>query len=100
MVEKGKNVVWTAIAKQQLKALYTYIKQDSPQNAEKFRDKIFASTRSLSKQPEKYHPDKYKYNNDGSFRAYEIYSCRISYYVGEDVVILRVVHNKRDQKRY
>ncbi len=93
MVAKKRKVMWPRISRQQLQQAYTHIKQDSPQNAEKVRTAIIQSTKALVDFPHRYTIDKYKENNDGSFRAYELYHFRISYQVTEfEIIILRVRH--------
>jgi hypothetical protein len=49
------------------------------QNAVKVRQTIINSILSLPENPEKYPLDKYKTNNDGTWRAFEIYHYRIWY---------------------
>lgn len=101
MVSKGLNLVWTASAKKQLREIIGHIKKDSPQNAIKVREKILHSTSSIPGQPLKHNPDKFKLDNDGSFRAYEIYRYRIVYFVSENtIVILRISHTSREPKEY
>ena len=86
-------VIWSKAAKVQLQKAFNYISQDSLQNAEKIRDKIINLTLSLSEHPEIYPLDKYKQNNDGSYRAFEVYRYRISYrIVNHDIHIVRMRH--------
>lgn len=70
MVAGKLKVVWSDDARQQLRAAYNYIKKDSLQNAKKVRSDITVMTGSLIKNPERFAPDKYKLNNDGSYRAF------------------------------
>ncbi len=72
-------VTWSRLAKKQLQDAYEYIKQDSLQNAEKVRDEIIDSTIALERKSGIYPPDKYRFNNDGSYRAFELHRFRISY---------------------
>jgi plasmid stabilization system protein ParE len=65
-----REVRWPLIAQRQLLKIYQYILLDSFQNAEKVKHDILLSTRKLALYPEMYQPDKYRTNNDGSFRAY------------------------------
>ena len=48
-----------------------------------------------------YAPDKYRINNDGSFRAYELHRYRIAYRLTEkEIIILRVRHTSMEPKQY
>jgi len=86
-------VIWSKNAKLQLQKAFDYISQDSVQNAEKVRDEIIDLTINLSGQSEIFPLDKYKKNNDGTYRAFEIYHYRISYRIIKDSIhILRMRH--------
>ena len=78
MVEKRYEIVWTKPALQQMKQLYDYISQDSLQNAKKVVEDIAMAVQKAASNPEMYTPDKYKTNNDGSYRAFEKHRYRIS----------------------
>jgi plasmid stabilization system protein ParE len=67
------KVIWAPDAKKELKKIYGYIKKDSLQNAEMARNTILSATASLNKNFV-HRPDKYKRNNDGTYRAFEIIS--------------------------
>ena len=87
--------------KSELKALYLYIKKDSPQNAENVRNKIVDSFKDLVKNPEMHPLDKYRTDNDGHYRAYEMYKYRISYYENDiEIRILRIRHTKMNPLMY
>lgn len=86
-------VIWSKTAKIQLQKAFNYIDQDSPQNAEKIIAEIIDLTISLQAHPEAYPRDKYKKNNNGNYRAFEVYHYRISYsIVNDDIHILRMRH--------
>ena len=70
-------------AKQQLWEVYKYIRKDSLQHAEKVKQRIVDTIKALAKNPEHHPLDKYCIENDGNFRAYEVYKYRISYYVAD-----------------
>lgn len=70
MVSKKRKVIWDEGVKMYFKQAIAYIKKDSPQNGDKVKKDILASTRALAGLPEKRHmPDKYRHNNDGNYRA-------------------------------
>jgi plasmid stabilization system protein ParE len=80
---------------------YKYILKDSYQNAEKVKASILASTRKLTDSPEVHPPDKYRKNNDGSFRAYELLHYRIAYRITEkEIIIVRVRHTSMEPVKY
>ena len=88
-------------AKLDLKKLYLYIKEDSPKNAIKVKATIIDSFKKLIQNPQFFPPDKYKLNADECYRAYEIYSYRIAYFVGKkEIRILRIRHTKMNPSFY
>ncbi|MBX9781834.1 MAG: type II toxin-antitoxin system RelE/ParE family toxin [Chitinophagaceae bacterium] len=52
--------------------------------------------------PEIHPPDKFKINNhENQYRAFEIHSIRVSYFIdGEDVIIIRIRHTKMESLLY
>ncbi len=102
MVSKKRKVVWDEGAVAYFKQAIAYIKKDSPQNADKVKKEILASTKALTAKPERQHaPDKYRLNNDGNYRAYELYRFRISYFIGNETIrIVRVRHVSMEPKNY
>lgn len=94
-------VVWNLNAKQELKRIYEYILKESYQNAIKVQQEIIDAVLSLPEHPDKYHPDKYKTNNDGTFRSFELYHHRISYRIKNDQIrIIRIRHTSRSPLLY
>lgn len=66
------KVVLDNEAKKALAAAYIYIRNDSLQSADKFKNEVLKSIKELIKYPEKYPSDKYRIDKDTSYRAYEI----------------------------
>lgn len=94
------RIVWDITAKEELKKIYGYIKLDSPKNATMVRDGIVKATAALTNNFV-YQPDKYKRNNDGTYRAFEIYSYRISYRITlDEIKILRLRHVRMRPKMF
>jgi plasmid stabilization system protein ParE len=95
------NVIWDSHARIHLSEAYKYIRKDSIDNAEKVRKKILAATDTLSVHPKKYPADKYKINNDGSYRAFIVYRYRISYKIQDtEIRILRIRHTSMEPLEY
>ena len=96
-----REVRWPLIAQKQLGKAYNYLLPDSYQNAEKVKNAILLSTRKLAANPEMFPPDKYRKNNDGSFRAYELHHYRIAYRITKnEIIIIRVRHTGMEPKQY
>lgn len=79
---------WSRTAEIQLKKAFLYIRKDSYQNAIKVRHDIVTMSESLSVNPERFPPDKFKVNNDGSCRAFELHRYRISFVILKEVVLI------------
>ena len=94
-------IKWNKRAFNQLIIAVEYIELDSVKNSEKIKNKILLAIDSLMIHPEKFARDKYKKNNDGSFRAFEIYHYRVSYrFSKNEIRIIRIRHTKRNPKNY
>ncbi|GEO10719.1 type II toxin-antitoxin system RelE/ParE family toxin [Segetibacter aerophilus] len=101
MVNNHFKVIWARKATEQLKQAYLYIRKDSFQNAEKVRKEILEATEKLAVNPELNPPDKYKINNDNSFRAFELFRYRVSYKItNAEVIIVRIRHTSMSPKNY
>lgn len=101
-MESEIAVIWTEKAQEQLGEIYNYIAEESSiAQADKVFDKIMATTAKLSSQPHKFPPDKFKGENTGDYRAFEIFHCRVSYKVSSDVVhIIRVRSTHQNPDTY
>lgn len=90
-------VVWNKSAEAELRKAYNFIFLDSPQNARKVVNDIVDATIALANHPEKYGPDKYKQENDGQWRAFELYHYRITYRITPtEIRIVRLRHTSRN----
>lgn len=96
-----KEIIWSNTAQNQLKKIYFHILKQSKNNqtAEKVIDKIYNSVTILKTNWEIYELDEMKISNNGDYRAFEIYSYRISYKIFTDKIqILRIRHSSRNPK--
>ena len=101
MVTEKYLVVWTKRSQQNLQLVFEYIGKDSIPNAEKVITDIIAAVNKAIENPEIYAPDKYKQNNDGSYRAFEKHRYRISYrFVDTKIIVLQVRHSSRFPNLY
>jgi plasmid stabilization system protein ParE len=88
--------VWSRGARIELRKAYSYILLDSLQNAEMVRDDIIDLSIDLCKNPEKHPLDKFKKDNDGTWRAFEKHHYRISYrIIPNEIRIVRMRHTSR-----
>lgn len=89
-------VIWSIRAKKELAKAFEYISQQSPKNAHKVVEALIDVTLALPENPQKHPLDKYKINNDGTWRAFEKYNYRISYHIKEaEIHIVRLRHTSR-----
>jgi len=98
---ENKTISWDKVALKQFVSAIEYIARDSSQNAEKVHSEIIEKIEALPSNPEMFPPDKYKSDNDGHYRAFELRHFRIAYYISpEKIRILRVRHTSREPKAY
>lgn len=96
-----REIKWPRSVQLQLEKAYQYIVENSFQNAEKVKADILSSIRMMASNPEIHPPDKFRKNNDGSFRAFEIHHYRVAYRVTEEaIIIVRIRHTGKEPKLY
>jgi plasmid stabilization system protein ParE len=97
----SRKICWYKRALRQFNEAIEYIAKDSMQNAEKVKQDILEIIGKLPDYPTIHPPDKYKKDNDGNFRVFELHHYRISYHVSDtEIRILRVRHTSREPKMY
>jgi plasmid stabilization system protein ParE len=97
----NRRIDWDRQALRQFNKAILYIAEESVQNAENVRADLVEKIEALVPNPERYPPDKYKVENDGSYRAFELHRLRVAYFVGRDMIrILRVRHTSREPQGY
>ncbi len=95
------SIIWDKEAIKQLKKAYNRILKESYQGAIIVRDGILDAIEEIPNQPYKYPADKFKQNNSGIYRVFELYSYRIAYKITDKhIQILRVRHTKRESNIY
>src|SRR5690349_16753921 len=95
-------VIWTETTKKQLEQIYLYIAEASSINqADNVFEKLINSTSQLPEHPLKNPPDKYKIDNEGIYRAYEVFHFRISYKITEEAIyIVRIRSTHQNPEGY
>jgi plasmid stabilization system protein ParE len=95
------KIKWNKKAIAQLDAAIQFIENDSIISAEKVKKDILLNIDALTKHPEKYNTDKYKTQNDATYRAFEIHQYRIAYrYKTTEIRIIRIRHTKMNPSKY
>ncbi len=98
---KKRKIKWGKPALIYFSEAIRYIRKDSAQNADKVKEEILARISELSVHPEIHVPDKYKQNNAGNYRAFELYRYRVAYLVkDEEIIIARVRHTSQEPQSY
>lgn len=95
-------LVWDKVALNNLKDIYDYLKAgNNLVYAKEVKDTILKSTKELLANPNLYEQDRFKSDNDGSFRAFEKFNYRVAYKITEKQIrILRVRHASREPTDY
>lgn len=96
-MKKKIPIYWDGEAKLYFKQVIHYIKQDSPQGAKIVKEAILKEIASITTDPEIYEIDKFKLENDGSYRAATVFSYRLSYRILPNYIyILRLRHTSQN----
>lgn len=96
-----RKISWDKQALNCFRESVWYIRQDSPQNADKVKKEVLEKINDLSERPEIHNPDKYKLNNTGNYRAFELHRLRIGYLVKEgEIIIARVRSTNQEPLDY
>ncbi len=96
-----REIVWNKRPSKSLEKALKRISEDSFLQAERVEEAILSAIDELKSQPGKYPPDKYKTNNLGDFKAFEIHNYRIAYkFTEKEIRILRIRHVKQEPKKY
>jgi plasmid stabilization system protein ParE len=92
-----RKILWDKQALHYFRSTIQYIRKDSPQNAEKVKNEVLEKIYELSIRPEVHNPDKFKVDNSGNYRAFELHRLRIGYLVKENEIIIARVRNTRQE---
>ncbi|MFB9079506.1 type II toxin-antitoxin system RelE/ParE family toxin [Flavobacterium procerum] len=98
-----KEIIWSKTALNQLEKIYFHLfkKSKSENVSNKVIDTLYNSVTILKTNWEVYELDEMKISNTGNYRAFEIYSYRISYKItSNEIHILRIRHTSRNPKKF
>jgi plasmid stabilization system protein ParE len=96
------KIKWNKAAIKSLIATIEFIEENGFANyAEQLEAEILSLIRKLPSTYSQYPKDKYRVNNDGSFRAFTIDQYRISFRVTDsEIQIIRIRHTRRKPLLY
>ncbi|HWB91027.1 MAG TPA: type II toxin-antitoxin system RelE/ParE family toxin [Puia sp.] len=92
-----RKISWDKQALDYFRESICYVRQDSPQNADNVKKEVLEKISELSKRPEIHSPDKFKLNNNGNYRAFELHDSRVGYLVKEDEIIIARVRSTNQE---
>jgi plasmid stabilization system protein ParE len=91
------RVIWDSRAKESLKAITLFIKEESPAAAQKVRIELLKLTASLKRMPERFSAEPYLEHKGNEYRSIAKWSYKIIYRVSEkEIRILEIVHTSRN----
>jgi plasmid stabilization system protein ParE len=99
---KGKiRIDWHKPASQSYLRILEHLYKESPTAASIVGNAILNEIDKLPKHPTSHPLDRFKKRNDGNYRAFIVFSYRISYYFDNDVIyILRLRHTSREPLKF
>ncbi|HTB31325.1 MAG TPA: type II toxin-antitoxin system RelE/ParE family toxin [Bacteroidia bacterium] len=101
MVKQPRIITWDEDAKLYFKAAIKFIKKESAQGAKKVRLEILDTIDLLPENPFLFEEDRFKLNNDSTYRAFVVYHYRITYKINRDSIqILRIRHTSQEPLEY
>jgi len=102
MVQKKiKTIVWSKNAAGQYYEILEFLEKKAPEALPIVGNALLNTIDDLTAQYNNHPSDRFKKNNDGTYKAAVVYSYRISYQVTDSTVnILRIRHTSREPLNY
>lgn len=101
MGQVTRQVWWSDGAQNALQQVYDYIQKNTLQHAEEVIADILNAVERAANNPEIYRPDKYKKENTGSYRAFELHHYRVSFHFNDKIIrVLQVRHTSMLSRIY
>lgn len=89
--EKGYSIEWAVSAKNSFFKSVEYISSSSLQGASSVISAVSKALEKAAANPEVYSPDKWKVNNNGLYRAFEVKNFRVVYKIISSKKIIKVI---------
>lgn len=94
---KSYRVVWDTRAKESLRDITLFIKEESPGAARKVRMELLKLTASLKRMPERFSAEPYLEQKGSEYRSVVKWTYKIIYLVCEkEVRVLEIIHTGRN----
>ncbi|HMT28855.1 MAG TPA: type II toxin-antitoxin system RelE/ParE family toxin [Bacteroidia bacterium] len=105
MVKSNKSfkVVWDIVALNQFKEILTFLEKQSVQAPKIVKKSIIERINLIKRNPIIYEQDKLKQPENKEFRAFVVFSLRLTYQIKYDIKeirILRIRHTSREPQGY
>ncbi|OFX28462.1 MAG: hypothetical protein A2033_14730 [Bacteroidetes bacterium GWA2_31_9] len=95
------KIEWRNEAVVHFNEILEYLQKESEKAAFIVGNAILDEVEALSEFVTAHSLDRFKVNNDGTFRAFIVYNYRISYFIENNIIyILRIRHTSREPLRY
>ncbi len=101
--QESYRIIWDRIALDHFKEILDFLSRQSSQAPKIVREGILSRLENLKKNPLIFEIDKLKDAPNNDFRAFVIYSYRVTYQVKEatkEIRILRIRHTSREPLEY
>lgn len=99
----GRKIVWSRTSIKQLEKIHEFVYKETHSLiiSDNLVNGILDATMVLINQPDLYPIDKYRIQNNGSYRAFEVFNYRIAYREFKHTIrILQVRHTSRKPLNY
>lgn len=98
MVQKKIKIIeWTKDAAEQYYKILGYLQEKAPEAIDIVGSTLLDAIDDFAFQYNSYPPDRFKKNNDGTYKALVVFSYRISYRITDTkIYILRIRHTSRE----
>lgn len=98
-MRKQYRVIIPKSAKESLRNIVEYVKQDSPSAAKKIRKRLIEIVKSLDTLPERFKREEYLSEKTGNYRSVTQWHYKIVYKItDDDVIVLQFFHTSKDPK--
>jgi plasmid stabilization system protein ParE len=99
--KKIRTIVWSKNATKQYYQILEYLAEEAPDAVSIVGNALLDMIDALALEYNNYPPDRFKKNNDGTFKAALVFNYRVSYRINEkDIFILRIRHTSREPMNY